>query len=151
MTNRFWHLANPDGTGTGNVVQTEMDYKLMESMYGDVSKEWINHTASRPVTHHCDPSNPVGWIEGEEVYQVRIRKCMDWLNAQKEIYDKWLTDGAKEDLRRIWIEPKREQPEEKPFHIDTVREMLNQYETEQISIGKLTELLNQAAEKFYKS
>ena len=75
MTNRFWHIANLDGTGTGNVVQTEMDYKLMESMYGDVSKEWINHTASRPVTHHCDPSNPVGWIEGEEVYQVRIRKC----------------------------------------------------------------------------
>lgn len=54
---------------------------------------------------YCDPSLPVGWIEGEEVYQVRIRKSMDWLNAQKEIYDKWLTDGAKEDLRRIWIEP----------------------------------------------
>ena len=129
MTNRFWHLANPDGTGTGNVIRLNKGEFVISS--------------SIPVTHHCDPSNPAGWIEGEEVYQVYTGG--KWFDIGKSIYE------IQTQLKRIWIEPKREQPEEKPFHIDMVREMLNQYETEQISISKLTELLNQAAEKFYKS
>ena len=115
MTNRFWHLANPDGTGTGNVIRLNKGEFVISS--------------SIPVTHHCDPSNPAGWIEGEEVYQVYTGG--KWFDIGKSIYEI--------------------QTQLKPFHIDTVREMLNQYETEQISIGKLTELLNQAAEKFYKS
>ena len=67
---------------------------------------WNAHIASLPIYAYCDPSNPVGWVEGEEVYQVRGNILGDWTIAGLDIWE-----SVDDRYRRIWIEPKPAQPD----------------------------------------
>lgn len=75
--------------------------------------EWKSaFVSTAPIYAYCDPSNPVGWIEGEEVYQVMPKKWAEkmngiWTDCSKVIYDDYRKDNI---FRRIWIEP-RKQPD----------------------------------------
>lgn len=70
----------------------------------------ITHCNSVELTtiYYCDPSLPVGWIEGEEVYQVRRDGLSTFYKTDKHLFYKHF-----ESDRRIWIEPKQEQPFQK--------------------------------------
>ena len=84
MDKRYWNRG-------GEVVEPKRPELADRDKYG--------YLASLPVIGSIDPSYPVGWVgdDVEMVWQVRIRKSMEWFNTEKEIYDKWLTDGAKEE------------------------------------------------------
>ena len=141
-------------------------------------RDKYGYLASLPVIGSIDPSYPVGWVgdDVEMVWQVRIRKSMEWFNTEKEIYDKWLkeiydkwlTDGAKEDLRRILFLPVNKvtikseshvdlsgaefvQPgEKKPFIVANVREILDYWNNgEGCTFSRMVEMFNEVADKFY--
>jgi len=156
MDNKYYHR------GSGEVVEPQ-EKPL-------ISIHWNAHLASLPAIGSIDPSYPVGWVgdDVEMVWQVRIRKSMEWFNTEKEIYDKWLTDGAKEDLRRILFLPVNKvtikseshvdlsgaefvQPgEKKPFIVANVREILDYWNnSEGCTFSRMVEMFNEVADKFY--
>ena len=155
MTKRYWNRG-------GEVVEPKRPELADRDKYG--------YIASLPVIGSIDPSYPVGWVgdDVEMVWQVRIRKSMEWFNTEKEIYDKWLTDGAKEDLRRILFLPVNKvtikseshvdlsgvefvQPgEKKPFIVANVREILDYWNNgEGCTFSRMVEMFNEVADKFY--
>lgn len=155
MDNKYYHR------GSGEVV---------EPKYGEGQFMWDFHIASLPAIGSIDPSYPVGWVgdDVEMVWQVRIRKNMEWFNTEKEIYDKWLTHGAKEDLRRILFLPVNKvtikserqvdlsgvefvQPgEKKPFIVANVRDILDYWNNgEGCTFSRMVEMFNEVADKFY--
>lgn len=68
---------------------------------------FISIIQNLPVYAYCDPTLPVGWIEGEEVYMVKTNKPDIWKKVSGSYYY-----FKPKSYRRIWIEPKREQPHE---------------------------------------
>lgn len=127
MDKKYWHRAKPDGSGSGEVVQpkwrkpvrnkfsqSESEMQMWEQELKEETKNWNEHITILPIYAYCDPSNSVGWIEGEEVYQVYINTNFrpdkyEWSNHSKSGYNHF--SGKK----RIWIEPKREQPHQPDF------------------------------------
>ena len=82
---------------------------------------------------------------------------MEWFNTEKEIYDKWLTDGAKEDLRRILFLPKERgitslAGEKKPFIVANVRDIIDYWNNgEGCTFSRMVEMFNEVADKFYNT
>ena len=154
MDKRYWNRG-------GEVVDTEFkesDFK--EGPYMDGKRNFNSYLAYLPVIGSIDPSYPVGWVgdDVEMVWQVRIRKSMEWFNTEKEIYDKWLTDGAKEDLRRILFLPvnkvtiksESHAGEKKPFIVANVRDILDYWNNgEGCTFSRMVEMFNEVADKFY--
>jgi len=159
MDKRYWNRG-------GEVVEPG-SHKFFNKSIPQQRAEII---ASLPAIGSIDPSYPVGWVgdDVEMVWQVRIRKNMEWSNTEKEIYDKWLTDGAKEDLRRILFLPVNKvtikseshvdlsgvefvQPgEKKPFIVANVREILDYWNNgEGCTFSRMVEMFNEVADKFY--
>lgn len=147
MTKRYWNRG-------GEVVEVNKPLMAMVFIF------------SLPVIGSIDPSYPVGWVgdDVEMVWQVRIRKSMEWFNTEKEIYDKWLTDGAKQDLRRILFLPVNkvtvkserkvdlsgvefvEPGEKKPFIVANVREILDYWNNgEGCTFSRMVEMFNEVA------
>lgn len=97
--------------GNGEVVKPEDPNPPKTGGYDPEWSEWkAAFVSTAPIYAYCDPSNPVGWIEGEEVYQILIIHSPlpyidEWVFCPKENYETYSYDR-----RRIWIEPKREQP-----------------------------------------
>jgi len=88
MDKRYWNRG-----GEVVVPDREHDYQILFT-----SDDYIH---SLPIYAYCDPSHPVGWIEGEEVYQIQ--------NADKTYWGEcspFLWSVANPNVRRIWIEPK---------------------------------------------
>ena len=160
--NKYYHR------GSGEVVEPKMaapkSPKLDSVWY---QNEFKKHLPSLPAIGKMEiPDYPVGWVgdDVEMVWQVRIRKNMEWCNTEKEIYDKWLTDGAKEDLRRILFLPVNKvtikseshvdlsgvefvQPgEKKPFIVANVREILDYWNNgEGCTFSRMVEMFNEVA------
>ena len=146
MDKRYWNRG-------GEVVEPEKGKEDTLVFFG-------SYLASLPVIGSIDPRYPVGWVgdDVEMVWQVRIRKSMEWFNTEKEIYDKWLTDGAKEDLRRILFLPvnkvtvksESHAGEKKPFIVANVREILDYWNNgEGCTFSRMVEMFNEVADKFY--
>lgn len=93
--------------GNGEVVVPEMISPnknwndLPHNVQCNKIEEFDEHIASLPIYAYCDPSHPVGWIEGEEVYQVRGQILREWETVGKHLFS-----THPEYLKRIWIEPK---------------------------------------------
>mgnify|MGYP001430104181 FL=1 len=149
MDKRYWNRG-------GGVVEPG-SHKFFNKSIPQQRAEII---ASLPVIGSIDPSYPVGWVgdDVEMVWQVRIRKSMEWFNTEKEIYDKWLTDGAKEDLRRILFLPvnkvtiksESHAGEKKPFIVANVRDILDYWNNgEGCTFSRMVEMFNEVADKFY--
>ena len=141
MDKRYWNRG-------GEVVEPKRPELADRDKYG--------YLASLPAIGSIDPSYPVGWVgdDVEMVWQVRIRKSMEWFNTEKEIYDKWLTDGAKEDLRRILFLPvnkvtiksESHAGEKKPFIVANVREILDYWNNgEGCTFSRMVEMFNEVA------
>ena len=147
MTKRYWNRGG-EVAEIGNVAF-------------DPGFHFKDYVASLPAIGKMEiPDYPVGWVgdDVEMVWQVRIRKSMEWFNTEKEIYDKWLTDGAKEDLRRILFLPvnkvtiksESHAGEKKPFIVANVREILDYWNNgEGCTFSKMVEMFNEVADKFY--
>lgn len=86
--------------------QSEAEMQMWEQELKEETKNWNEHICSLPIYAYCDPSNPVGWVEGEEVYQVRGNILGDWTIAGLDIWE-----SVDDRYRRIWIEPKPAQPD----------------------------------------
>ena len=149
MDKRYWNRG-------GEVVEPG-SHKFFNKSIPQQRAEII---ASLPAIGSIDPSYPVGWVgdDVEMVWQVRIRKSMEWFNTEKEIYDKWLTDGAKEDLRRILFLPvnkvtiksESHAGEKKPFIVANVRDILDYWNNgEGCTFSRMVEMFNEVADKFY--
>ena len=147
MDKRYWNRG-------GEVVEFPYDFIMEDPFVFEM------HFASLPAIGSIDPSYPVGWVgdDVEMVWQVRIRKSMEWFNTEKEIYDKWLTDGAKEDLRRILFLPvnkvtiksESHAGEKKPFIVANVRDILDYWNNgEGCTFSRMVEMFNEVADKFY--
>lgn len=145
MDKRYWNRG-------GEVVEPG-SHKFFNKSIPQQRAEII---ASLPAIGSIDPSYPVGWVgdDVEMVWQVRIRKSMEWFNTEKEIYDKWLTDGAKEDLRRILFLPvnkvtiksESHAGEKKPFIVANVREILDYWNNgEGCTFSRMVEMFNEVA------
>ena len=74
MDNKYYHW------GSGEVV---------EPKYSEGQFMW-DYLASLPAIGPIDPSYPVGWVgdDVEMVWQVRIRKNMEWCSFN---YDCWIS------------------------------------------------------------
>lgn len=95
MDKKYYHRGN------GEVVLPGSHKFFNES----IPQQKAEIIASIPIYAYCDPDpkiNPVGWIEGEEVWQIFIDE--KWVTCHKSLYDRYTKD------KRIWIEPKRGQP-----------------------------------------
>lgn len=69
---------------------------------------FISIIQNLPVYAYCDPTLPVGWIEGEERHEL-VFKYFDRNLGEKTFFitctkDEYKT--AKPEYRRIWITPK---------------------------------------------
>ncbi len=177
MDKRYWNrggeVVKPkwDKPVRNKFSQSEAEMQMWEEELQQHISEWNVHIASLPAIGKMEiPDYPVGWVgDGVEmVWQVRIRKNMEWFNTEKEIYDKWLTHGAKEDLRRILFLPVNKvtikseshvdlsgvefvQPgEKKPFIVANVRDILDYWNNgEGCTFSRMVEMFNEVADKFY--
>ena len=105
ITERFWHKANPDGTGSGKIVCPEMSEEMFHSPFVvTFQNHWSEYIDSLPETNiYCNPTNKVEWIEGEKQYQFsNTENGVDsWVNIPFENFQ-----SLPSDMTRIWIEPK---------------------------------------------
>lgn len=170
MDNKYYHRGSGEVVELNGAQFGRPDHWNTESEkeHNDAYDAFLNHIASLPAIGSIDPSYPVGWVgdDVEMVWQVRIRKSMEWFNTEKEIYDKWLkeiydkwlTDGAKEDLRRILFLPvnkvtiksESHAGEKKPFIVANVRDILDYWNNgEGCTFSRMVEMFNEVADKFY--
>ena len=158
MDNKYYHRGSGEVVELNGAQFGRPDHWNTESEkeHNDAYDAFLNHIASLPAIGSIDPSYPVGWVgdDVEMVWQVRIRKSMEWFNTEKEIYDKWLTDGAKEDLRRILFLPvnkvtiksESHAGEKKPFIVANVRDILDYWNNgEGCTFSRMVEMFNEVA------